>query len=166
MRWVGAATLNTMSTLKDQLRTDLTASMKARDELRLATIRMTLTAITGEEVSGSSVRELSDEDVLRVITKEAKKRRESAEAYDAAGRAELADRERAEGLVLAGYLPAALSEDELAAMVTAAIAETGAREPRQMGLVMKALQPRTAGRADGKAVSEEVRRQLTGSATG
>jgi uncharacterized protein len=162
LQWVGAATLNTMSTLKDQLRADLTASMKARDELRLATIRMTLTAITGEEVSGSSVRELSDEDVLRVITREAKKRRESAEAYDAAGRAELADRERAEGLVLAGYLPAALSEDELAAMVTAAIAETGAREPRQMGLVMKALQPRTAGRADGKAVSEEVRRQLTG----
>ncbi len=136
--------------------------MKARDELRLATVRMTLSAITSEEVSGSTARELSDDEVLRVITREAKKRRESAEAYDAANRPELAERERAEGAVLAEYLPAALSHDELVAMVAAAVAETGATEQRQMGQVMKVLQPRTAGRADGKAVSEEVRRQLSG----
>ncbi len=135
--------------------------MKARDELRLATVRMTLSAITSEEVSGSTARELSDDEVLRVITREAKKRRESAEAYDAANRPELAERERAEGAVLAEYLPAALSHDELVAMVAAAVAETGATEQRQMGQVMKVLQPRTAGRADGKAVSEEVRRQLS-----
>ena len=151
-----------MSALKAQLQSDLTASMKARDELRLATVRMTLSAITSEEVAGSTARELSDDEVLRVITREAKKRRESAEAYDAANRPELAERERAEGAVLAEYLPAALSHEELVGMVTAAVAETGATEPRQMGQVMKVLQPRTAGRADGKAVSDEVRRQLTG----
>lgn len=151
-----------MSALKAQLQFDLTASMKARDELRLATVRMTLSAITSEEVSGSTARELSDDEVLRVITREAKKRRESAEAYDAANRPELAERERAEGAVLADYLPAALSHDELVGLVAAAVAETGAIEPRQMGQVMKVLQPRTAGRADGKAVSDEVRRQLAG----
>lgn len=136
--------------------------MKARDELRRATIRMTLSAITGEEVSGSSARDLSDDEVLRVITREAKKRREAADAYDSAGRPELAERERAEGDVLAGYLPAALTPDELTALVTDAIAEAGATQPREMGSVMKLLQPRTSGRADGKAVSDEVRRQLAG----
>ena len=135
--------------------------MKARDDLRLATVRMTLSAITSEEVAGSTARELSDDEVLRVITREAKKRRESADAYDAAHRPELAERERAEGAVLAEYLPAALSHEDLVAMVTAAVAETGATDPRQMGQVMKVLQPRTAGRADGKAVSDEVRRQLS-----
>lgn len=150
-----------MSALKAQLQSDLTASLKARDELRLATVRMTLSAITSEEVSGSTARELSDDEVLRVITREAKKRRESAQAYDAANRPELAQRERAEGAVLADYLPTALSHEELVALVEAAVAETGATGPRQMGQVMKVLQPRTAGRADGKAVSDEVRRQLS-----
>lgn len=146
--------------MKDRLQSDLTASMKARDELRRATIRMTLSAITGEEVSGSTARELSDDDVLRVITREAKKRREAADAYDGAGRPELAERERAEGDVLAGYLPTPLTPDELVAMVATAIAEAGATQPREMGAVMKLLQPRITGRADGKAVSDEVRRRL------
>ena len=149
-----------MPELKDRLRADLTVSMKARDELRTATIRMTLTAITAEEVAGTSARELTDEDVLRVVTKEAKKRRESAEAFDAAGRSELADRERAEAQVLVGYLPAQLSAEDVRDLVAKAVAETGADSPRQMGAVMKALQPQVAGRADGKVVSDEVRRQL------
>ena len=156
-----AATVIGMPELKDRLHADLTTSMKARDELRTATIRMTLSAITSEEVAGSTARQLSDDEVLRVITREAKKRRESAEAFAGAGRDELADRERAEGEILAQYLPQQLSADELNAMVSAAITETGASEPRQMGLVMKFLQPRIAGRADGKAVSDEVRRQLS-----
>ncbi len=150
-----------MSALKARLQSDLTTSMKARDELRLATIRMTLSAITEEEVAGKSARELSDEDVLRVITREAKKRRESAEAYDAAHRPELAARERAEGGVLETYLPAQLDDAELAELVRAAVAEAGATEPRQMGAVMKLVQPQVAGRADGKRVSDEVRRQLS-----
>jgi uncharacterized protein YqeY len=152
-----------MPELKARLQTDLTTSMKARDELTTATLRMTLTAITNEEVSGAAARELSDDEVLRVITREAKKRREAAEAFDAAGRAELADRERAEGVVLDGYLPTQLADDELAAMVTSAIKETGASTSRDLGAVMKAVQPLVAGRADGKRISDEARRQLTSS---
>lgn len=148
--------------MKSRLQSDLTASMKARDELRTATIRMTLSAISSEEVAGKAARELGDDEVLRVITREAKKRREAAEAYDGARRPELAERERAEGRVLDGYLPAQLSDDELGALVRTAVAEAGAREARQMGAVMKLVQPRVAGRADGRRVSDEVRRQLTG----
>lgn len=151
-----------MSELKDRLHTDLNAAMKARDELTMAVLRMTLTAVTNEEVAGKQSRELSDDEVLKVLAREAKKRREAAEAFDAAGRAELAERERAEGVVLEAYLPAQLSDDELGELVRAAIAETGASGPQQMGLVMKAVQPRIAGRADGKRVSDEVRRRLTG----
>jgi len=146
--------------LKEQLHADLNASMKARDELRTATLRMALTAVTTEEVAGKIARELSDEDVLKVLAKESKKRREAAEAFDAAGRAELASRERAEGEVLDAYLPAQLSDDELRELVAAAVAETGAAGPQGMGMVMKAVQPRIAGRADGRRVSDEVRRQL------
>ncbi len=151
-----------MPELKARLRTDLNAAMKARDQVTTATLRMTLTAITNEEVAGKAARELGDDEVLRVITREGKKRREAAEAYDAAGRAELAARERAEGEVLERYLPAQLGDDELTALVTDAIAEGGATTPRGMGAVMKLVQPRVAGRADGRRVSEEVRRQLTG----
>lgn len=147
--------------LKARLRTDLNSAMKSRDELTLATLRMALTAITTEEVAGKEARELSDDEVLRVITREAKKRREAAEAYDAAGRDELAARERAEGTVLDRYLPAQLSDDDLAKLVQAAIAEAGASTPRDMGAVMKIAQPQVAGRADGKRVSDEVRRQLS-----
>ncbi|MCW2523988.1 MAG: glutamyl-tRNA amidotransferase [Frankiales bacterium] len=150
-----------MTDLKSQLKSDLTTSMKARDELSTATIRMLLTAITNEEVSGSTARELSDDEVLRVITREAKKRREAAEAFDSGDRPAQAQRERDEETVLARYLPQQLGADELTQLVTSAIAESGATEPRQMGLVMKVLTPQIAGRADGKRVSEEVRRQLS-----
>jgi uncharacterized protein YqeY len=149
-----------MTRLKDQLKADLTTAMKARDELSTATLRMLLTAVTTEEVSGSSARELSDDEVLKVIGREAKKRREAAEAFGAAGRAEQAARELDEQAVLDRYLPNQLEDAELSALVTDAVRESGATEPRQMGLVMKLLSPRVAGRADGKRVSDEVRRQL------
>jgi uncharacterized protein len=154
--------VTTVPELKARLRTDLNTAMKARDELTTATLRMALTAVTNEEVAGATARELSDEEVLRVIVREAKKRREAAEAYDAAGRDELAARERAEGVVLDHYLPEQLGDDELAALVRDAIAEAGATTPRDMGAVMRTVQPRVAGRADGKRVSDEVRRQLAG----
>jgi len=146
--------------LKDRLQGDLTVAMKARDELRAATLRMALTAITNEEVAGKKARVLSDDEVLTVLTREAKKRREAAEAFDDAGRAELATRERAEGEVLADYLPAQLSDDELVELVRAAIAETGADNPKAMGQVMRVVQPQVTGRAEGGRVAAEVRRQL------
>jgi len=149
-----------MPELKQRLKADLNTSMKARDELTTATLRMVLTAVTTEEVSGKQARQLSDEEVLTVIRREGKKRREAAEAFDGAGRTELAARERAEGTVLDRYLPAQLADDELAGIVAAAIAATGASGPQGMGLVMKSVQPQIAGRADGKRVSDEVRRQL------
>jgi uncharacterized protein YqeY len=147
--------------LKARLRQELNAAMKARDELTTATLRMALTAITNEEVAGKSARELGDDEVQRIITREGKKRREAAEAYDAAGRDALAARERAEGGVLERYLPAQLGADELAELVRSAIAEAGATNQRDIGAVMKLVQPRVAGRADGKRVSDEVRRQLS-----
>lgn len=149
-----------MAELKNQLRADLATSMKARDELRTRTIRMALTSITNEEVSGATARELSDDEVVAVITKEAKKRRDAAEAFDAAGRAERAAAERAEGEVLAAYLPAQLSDEELGDIVAAAIAETGASGPQSMGQVMKTVRPQVAGRAEGGRVAAEVRRRL------
>jgi uncharacterized protein YqeY len=151
-----------MAALKDRLRTDLTAAMKARDQVRVRTLRMVLTSVTKEEVAGTSARELSDDEVIGVLTREAKRRREAAEAFAAAGREEQAAAERAEGEVLDGYLPAQLSDDELGALVTAAIEETGAAGPRALGQVMKVLTPRVAGRAEGARVAAEVRRQLGG----
>ena len=151
-----------MTELKSRLQADLTTAMKARDELTTATLRMLLTAVTTEEVAGSAARELSDDEVLRVVGREAKKRREAAEAFADAGRAEQAQRERDEETVLARYLPSQLDDAELAGLVSAAIAESGATEARQLGQVMKLLTPRIAGRADGKRVSGEVRRQLGG----
>ena len=150
----------TVAALKERLRQDLNAAMKARDNVTTATIRMTLTAITQEEVAGAAARELSDDEVVRVITREGRKRREAAEAYDSAGRTDLAERERAEGQVLQRYLPAQLDNAELAELVRAGIAEAGATSARDMGAVMRIVQPRVAGRADGKRVSDEVRRQL------
>jgi uncharacterized protein len=146
--------------LKDRLRADMTDALRLRDQVRLRTLRMALSSITNEEVSGASAHELSDQDILKVLTREAKKRREAAEAYAAAGRADQAAAERAEGDVLAGYLPAQLPDDELASLVTAAIAETGAAGMPAMGKVMKAVTPQVAGRADGARVAAEVRRQL------
>lgn len=151
-----------MSSLKDQLRADLTSAMKARDEVRAGTLRMVLTAVTNAEVSGKQARQLSDEDVLGVLISEAKKRREAAEAFDVGDRPERAERERAEGTVIAGYLPQPLTDGELRDLVASTIASTGAAEEgmRGLGRVMGALQPQVKGRADGSAVAAEVRRQL------
>ena len=149
-----------MSQLKDRLQSDLTTAMKSRDELRTATLRMALTAVRMEEVSGTSARELEDDEVVAVLGREAKKRREAAEAFDGGGRPDRADRERAEGEVLADYLPAQVSDDDLRDIVAAAIAETGAEGPRGIGAVMRVVSPQTAGRADGGRVAAEVRRQL------
>jgi uncharacterized protein YqeY len=153
-----------MSDLKDRLRSDLTAAMKSRDELRSSTLRMALTAITNAEVAGKQSRELSDEDVVGVLSTEAKKRREAATAFEDAGRTDSAARERAEAGVLADYLPAQLSEEEIGELVRATIESTGAGADgmRAMGRVMGALQPQVKGRADGGAVAAEVRRQLGG----
>ncbi len=150
-----------MAELKERLRTDLTAAIRARDQVRLRTLRMALSSITNEEVAGASARELTDNEVVRVLTREAKKRREAAEAFSAAGRGDQAAAERAEGDVLADYLPAQLSDDELAALVDAAIAETGATAMSGMGQVMKTVTPQVAGRADGTRVAAEVRRRLS-----
>jgi len=147
--------------LKERLRADLTTAMRARDQVRMRTLRMALSSITNEEVAGTSARVLSDEEVVKVLTREAKKRREAAEAFGAAGRDDQAAAERAEGEILAGYLPAQLSDEELSALVNAAIADTGASGMPGMGQVMKTLTPRVAGRADGARVAAEVRRRLT-----
>jgi uncharacterized protein YqeY len=154
-----------VSTLKAQLRSDLTAAMKARDELVKATLRMTLTAIGNAEVAGTVARELDDAEVLKVIAKEAKKRAESAEAFAAAGRDELATQERAEGEVLARYLPTQLTDDELAAIARTAVEDTAADlgeqpGPRQMGQVMKRANAAAAGRADGGRVAAAVKKLL------
>src|SRR5271156_5758103 len=152
-----------MAELKQRLRADLNVAMRARDPVRLRPLRMALTSITNEEVAGASARDLTDDEVIKVLTREARKRREAAEAFSAAGRSDQAAAERAEGEVLAGYLPAQLSDDELVALVDAAIAETGASGMSGMGQVMKTLTPRIAGRADGARVAAEVRRRLSGS---
>jgi uncharacterized protein YqeY len=154
--------MDAMAALKDRLRSDLTAAMKARDEVTVRTLRMALTSVSKEEVAGTTARELSDDEVLTVLTREAKRRREAADAFAAAGRDAQAEAERAEGAVLDAYLPAQLSDAELAELVTAAIEETGASTPRDMGQVMKALTPRVAGRAEGGRVAAEVRRRLQG----
>ncbi|WP_433221624.1 GatB/YqeY domain-containing protein [Microtetraspora malaysiensis] len=151
-----------MSALKDKLKADLSASMKARDEVRLRTIRMALAAINVEEVAGKEARELSDEEILKVLTREAKKRREASEAFANAGRATQAQAELDEQAVLEEYLPAQLSDDELNRLVDEAIAESGAEGPKAMGQVMKVLNPKIAGRAEGGRVAQAVRARLAG----
>jgi uncharacterized protein len=146
--------------LKEQLRADLTSAMKSRDELRTATLRMVLAAVSAEEVAGKEARELTDDEVQAVLRREAKKRREAADAFGAAGRAEQAERERAEGDVLAGYLPTQLDDADLAAIVADVITTTGAAGMKDMGRVMGAAQGAVAGRAEGSRVAAEVRRQL------
>jgi uncharacterized protein YqeY len=146
--------------LKSRLRADLTTAMKARDELRTATLRMVLSAVSAEEVSGKEARELTDDEVQAVLRREAKKRREAAEAFGGAGRTEQAAREQAEGEVLADYLPAQLDDADLAAIVADAVTTTGAAGMQDMGRVMGAVQKALAGRADGSRVAAEVRRQL------
>ena len=151
-----------MSALKDRLRSDLTTAMKSRDEVRSSTLRMLLTAITNAEVAGKQQVELSDDQIVGVLSTEAKKRREAATAFEDAGRAEMAQKERAELDVLVGYLPEQLGDDEIADIVSAAIEQTGAAGEgmRAMGKVMGVVQPQVKGRADGGAVAAEVRRQL------
>jgi uncharacterized protein YqeY len=152
------------STLKERLRSDLTAAIKGRNKVRSGTIRMVLTAITEAEVAGSEAVELSDQQVLEVVIREAKKRREAEAAYANAGRAELAEKERAESDVLADYLPQQLTQQEIADIVADAIASTGAAElgMKGMGKVMAQVTPQTKGKADGSVVAAEVRRQLAG----
>jgi len=151
-----------MSELKDRLRADLTTAMKSRDELRSSTLRMLLAAITNAEVAGKQPRELTDDDVVGVLSTEAKKRREAAEAFEGGGRAEQAAKERAEAGVIADYLPEQLDDEQISALVAATIEKLGAGADgmRAMGAVMGALQPQVRGRADGAAVAAEVRRQL------
>jgi uncharacterized protein YqeY len=151
-----------MSELKDRLRSDLTTAIKARDEVRSSTIRMVLSAITNAEVAGTEARELSDDDIIGVLSTEAKRRREAATAFADAGRTELADKETAEGAVIADYLPEQLAADAIAEIVTAAIQQTGAAGEgvRAMGKVMGVVSPQVRGRADGGAVAAEVRKQL------
>jgi uncharacterized protein YqeY len=151
-----------MAEMKDRLRSDLTTAMKARDALWTRTLRMALASVANEEVAGSAARELSDDDVQRVLARESRRRREAADAFEGAGRADQAASERAEGEVLAEYLPAQLDDAELAAIVADAIADTGASGMSAMGQVMKAVTPRVAGRAEGGRVAAEVRRALAG----
>ena len=150
--------------LKERLRSDLTAAMRSRDKVRSGTIRMVLSAITEAEVAGAEARALTEEQVLDVVVREAKKRREAREAFTAAGRSELADKEQAEAAVLADYLPQAMTAEEITQVVRVAVEQTGAADlgMKGMGKVMGVVTPQTKGRADGGAVAAEVRRQLAG----
>jgi len=162
---LAAMTDRTDDPLKARLHADLTDSMRARDEVRTATLRMALTAVTNEEVSGDTARELTDDEVTAVLVREAKKRRESAEVYDGAGRTDLADRERAELVVLEGYLPTAMGDAELSSIVAEAVVQAragGAEGPRAIGAVMQIVRPLVGASAEGGRVAAEVRRQLGG----
>ena len=152
-----------MTNLKEQLHTDLTAAIKAKDSLTSGTLRMVLAAITNEEVSGKEARVLNDQDLITVLNREAKKRKAAAAAYDDAKRPELADKERSELEIIQAYLPAALSDEELAAIIASAVAEvaaSGATGPSSMGAVMKIVSPQVSGRADGGAVAAAVKSAL------
>jgi len=148
--------------LKERLQSDLTEAIRSRDELRSGTIRMVLTAITNEEVSGKSARVLTDAEIITVLSREAKKRREAADAFKDAGHADRSQRETDEGIVITEYLPEQLSEADVKKIIADAIAETGASGPAGMGVVMKAIQPKVAGKADGGTVSSLVKAALTG----
>ena len=148
--------------IKEQLKLDLTEAIRSRDELVSGTIRMVLTAITNEEVAGKEARQLSDDEVIAVLSREAKKRREAAEEFAKAGRTDKAAEEKAEGEVIAKYLPAQLSEDDIKKMIAAAVASTGAAGPADMGKVMGAIKPQIAGKADGALVSSLVKAALAG----
>ena len=146
--------------MKEQLQSDLTDAMRAKDDVRRSTLRMALTAITNEEVAGKQARELSDDDVVGVLTRELKKRKEAATAYSDAGQPQRAEAELAEAAVLEEYLPAQLDDAEVTELVAGAIAELGVSGPGAMGQVMKAVRPATAGRVDGGRMAAEVKRQL------
>jgi uncharacterized protein YqeY len=146
--------------LKEKLQADLTDAIRSRNEVVSGTVRMLLAAITNEEVAGKSAKVLTDAEIITVLSREAKKRREAVEAYTQAKRDDLASKEKAEAAVIANYLPEQLSEDEIKKLIQAAIAETGASGPAGMGLVMKVLQPKIAGKADGGVVSGLVKAAL------
>jgi len=153
-----------MAQLKDQLKKDLTDAIKSHNQVISGTLRMALTAVTNEEVAGKESRELSDNEVLSVLTKEAKKRRESVDAYMQANRKDLSDKESAELTVLEKYLPAALSEQELEDIIAKAITEAtnqGATGMKAMGIVMKIIQPQTVGRVDGTLLANKVKEKLS-----
>ncbi|WDZ91111.1 GatB/YqeY domain-containing protein [Nocardiopsis sp. HUAS JQ3] len=151
-----------MSELKARLKNDLTTAIKARDKVRTGTLRMVLAAISTEEAAGSTSRSLGDDEITRLLTREAKKRREAAEAFDKGERPEQAAAERAESEVISDYLPKQLTDEELSSLVAEAVTETGADSPRAMGQVMKVVNPKIAGRAEGARVAAEVKRQLAG----
>ncbi|MBO0841877.1 MAG: GatB/YqeY domain-containing protein [Nocardioides sp.] len=151
-----------LMTLKDSIRADLTTAMKARDKERSSTLRMVLASITEAEVAGDTAKELDDEEILTILTREAKKRREASAAFAAGGRTDQAEKEAAEAAIITEYLPAQLSESEISDLVSKAIAQVGAAGEgmKAMGKVMGVLTPQTKGRADGSAVAAEVRKQL------
>ena len=146
--------------LKEKLQADLTDAIRARDEVKSGTVRMLLTAITNEEVAGKTSKVLNDAEIITVLARESKKRREAVDAYTEAKRDDLANKEKAEGVIIAQYLPEQLSDDEIKKMIADAIAETNAAGPAGMGLVMKVLQPKIAGKADGGLVSALVKAAL------
>ena len=148
--------------LKETLKSDLTEAIRSSDKVVSGTIRMVLTAITNEEVSGKEARTLSEDEIIAVLSREAKKRREAAEEFAKGNRPEKAAEEKAEGEVIAKYLPAQLSEDDVKKLIAAAIASTGAAGPADMGKVMGAIKPQIAGKADGSMVSSLVKAALTG----
>ena len=147
-------------TLKETLKSDLTEAIRSSDKVVSGTIRMVLTAITNEEVSGKEARVLTDDEIITVLSREAKKRREAAEEFAKAGRTDKAAEEKAEGEVIAKYLPAQLSEDDIKALIAAAVASTGAAGPADMGKVMGAIKPQIAGKADGSLVASLVKAAL------
>ena len=147
--------------LKETLKSDLTEAIRSSDKVVSGTIRMVLTAITNEEVSGKEARVLSDDEIITVLSREGKKRREAAEEFAKAGRTDRAAEEKAEGEVIAKYLPAQLSEDDIKKLIAAAVASTGAAGPADMGKVMGAIKPQIVGKADGALVSSLVKAALT-----
>jgi len=152
-----------MTNFKEQIHIDLTAAIRAKDSLTSGTLRMVLSAITNEEVSGKEARVLDDQDMITVLNREAKKRKEAATAYDDAKRPELADKERAELEIIQAYLPAALSDEDLAKIISDAVAQvaaSGTTGPSAMGAVMKIVSPQVSGRADGGAVAAAVKSAL------
>lgn len=146
--------------LKEKLQADLTDAIRSRNEVVSGTVRMLLAAITNEEVAGKAAKVLTDAEIITVLSREVKKRREAVEAYTQAKRDDLAGKEKAEAAVIANYLPEQLSEGEIKKLIADAIAETGAKGPAGMGLVMKVLQPKIAGKADGGVVSGLVKAAL------
>ena len=146
--------------IKESLRSDLTEAIRGRYEITSSTIRMVLTSITNEEVAGKEARVLSDDEIITVLSREAKKRREASDAFENAGRADKAALEKAEGEVIAKYLPAQLSVDDIKKLIAEAIASTGAAGPADMGKVMGAVKPLIAGKADGSIVSTLVKEAL------